>query len=344
MVVVALGVSALACFNPSDVGGIEVLLNKPGVSYNLNISDGFDNVIDLGNAYVYRSHLFNELVISVFTQSLVPGSDEQYLTVRVDSPLVSLVENETVCSLSKELTSIPQVDFDAMVADGWYVEFLGNVSDEGYKAYVEWREGTSALIRVYMHTAGGSLYIDLITYSGSADVMNRVTEFASKYFNPSIEVAPEDITCSVNEYPVLQPKYSEQVVKEALEYELRWLRHVGVINGLGDDDIDEIIEVASLGNAGWNSRIVYTGSGWMTYSDAVNSGLIPGGTLLRGAFGCGFSVDTESLPEEAPAMNHDGVTHSVTVTPTFNGYGTLAVAVAIALAVSLAVYLIIKRF
>jgi hypothetical protein len=43
-------------------------------------------------------------------------------------------------------------------------------------------------------------------------------------------------------------------------------------------------------------------------------------------------------------MNHDGVTHSVTVTPTFNGYGTLAVAVAIALAVSLAVYLIIKRF
>ena len=79
-----------ACFSPADLYAVEVLLNKPGVSYSL---DRLSGVLEVeyagGKAYAYRSHYDERLVVLLSEQELAGG---RYLGVRLQVP----VEEEVV--------------------------------------------------------------------------------------------------------------------------------------------------------------------------------------------------------------------------------------------------------
>ncbi|MCS7104372.1 MAG: hypothetical protein NZ954_02245 [Thermofilaceae archaeon] len=84
---VVAGSLALACFDPADVYAVEVLLNKPGVTYYLSKLKGVSKIEYMGGTgYAYRSRLDNRLVVVLSEQEL--ANNETYLALRIQAPVV----------------------------------------------------------------------------------------------------------------------------------------------------------------------------------------------------------------------------------------------------------------
>jgi hypothetical protein len=79
-----------ACFDPADAYAVEVVLNAPGIEYNLSALSGAA-LVDYagGTAYAYRSRYDNRLVVVVSEQELKPGGDSKHLAVRVQVPVAT---------------------------------------------------------------------------------------------------------------------------------------------------------------------------------------------------------------------------------------------------------------
>ncbi len=74
-----------ACYSPADPYAVEVVLNKPGVSYDLSRLRGAAEVEYAGaRAYAYRSHYDGRLVVLLSEQELLGG---RYLSVRLQVPV-----------------------------------------------------------------------------------------------------------------------------------------------------------------------------------------------------------------------------------------------------------------
>ncbi len=93
-----------ACYFPEDSVAIEVVLNKPGITYDLSILSRLGNVKVLNNDVVaYRSHLSKYVAILLIKEPITP-SGIKYLGIRVQ-PMFKVFKNGTIKSLvSKELT------------------------------------------------------------------------------------------------------------------------------------------------------------------------------------------------------------------------------------------------
>lgn len=102
-VVVALRLAG-ACFSPADNYAVEVVLNKPGVSYDLSRLSGASRVrYTGGDAYAYRSHYDERLIVLLHEQEVLGG---KYLGVRVQVP----VEAERVTIFECKLPIPPSCD------------------------------------------------------------------------------------------------------------------------------------------------------------------------------------------------------------------------------------------
>ncbi len=93
-----------ACYFPEDSVAIEVVLNKPGITYDLTILNKLGNVKVLSNDVIaYRSHLSKYVAVLLIKEPITP-SGIKYLGVRVQ-PMFKVFKNGTTKSLvSKELT------------------------------------------------------------------------------------------------------------------------------------------------------------------------------------------------------------------------------------------------
>ncbi len=92
------------CYDPSNASSIEVVLNKPGLDYDLAVLDGMDNVARTGGAYVYRSHYSGDIVVAVGLQPIVLGRDApRYLSVRVEAAGKGVGGEELRNALAQEL-------------------------------------------------------------------------------------------------------------------------------------------------------------------------------------------------------------------------------------------------
>ena len=94
------GALSLACYSPADAYAVEVVLNKPGVSYNLSKLAGVECVVAVSYfgsyaAYAYKSHYDDRLVVVVSKQGLKHANvqalgDEPVAVVSVKGLNVSL--------------------------------------------------------------------------------------------------------------------------------------------------------------------------------------------------------------------------------------------------------------
>jgi len=80
---------ALACFNPTDSFATEVLLNKPGISYDLSEISQSQDITKVTSDIIYRSHYDPEIAV-VLSQRSLYGSEAQYLSVRIQIPTKSV--------------------------------------------------------------------------------------------------------------------------------------------------------------------------------------------------------------------------------------------------------------
>ena len=88
---------------------------------------------------------------------------------------------------------------------------------------------------------------------------------------------------------------------DALKFELQWLRENGIIKGLSDEDIYEIVSKSRDGLLGWDKRLVYYNGTWTQYRNVVQ---YFNGTLLKEPIP--LPVINESiLPKEPPVPREE---------------------------------------
>lgn len=282
-------VSLNACFGgPSDLGAIEVVLNKPGITYNFSALTSLKGVAVVNEGVAaYRSHFSNKLIVMVFPDRVsISGNAPKYLVVRIQAPvkLVNATVREyaweaTLRNVSTDLGKLKEVAANL----GWVVKatehpsgtftaYLGR--DTGNCSITLWVEGKP-------ENGSASTYDLRVSMKGVGErdcMVNAVTTLLKRITGEPIEVNPKLIKEHTQQ--TVKVGVDESTLKAALAYELKWLESIGVIKGLSNEDITAILKAAKAGMAGWNSRIVHANNAWLPYNEALK--YIPGSALIRG--------------------------------------------------------------
>ncbi|MEM1690919.1 MAG: hypothetical protein QXG48_03980 [Thermofilaceae archaeon] len=89
---------AVACFSPADIYAVEVVLNKPGVEYDLSKLTGAREIeYANGVGYAYRSHSDPRLIVVLSEQRV--NDDAKHLAVRVQAPVAWREYKTLTCSI-----------------------------------------------------------------------------------------------------------------------------------------------------------------------------------------------------------------------------------------------------
>ena len=295
-VLLAVLTPASACMDPRSLYAVEVVLNKPGVKYNLTMLEqaAGDSVVKVDNStYVFKYTMYYyslwsweltskidflvELYEAKFCNGApyVPGFNDQgeaeyYLGIRVE---LITPPNTTVLSP------------------------LNPVTTQTIVTTIEVHPPLTTTMTVYSPPSPIVITNETTTEIGGA---STVTVSVTRTPPPTLAVT----TSSLSNTFVTTTPYNTQITesmrvspwdyKIALRGILSFLTNeTGVVVGLSLEDIDRIVQVAEPGKAGWNSRLIYSSlfGYWVPYNELINSGVIKG-TLFRGNT-CGFSISSD---------------------------------------------------
>lgn len=240
-----------ACFDPSDVYSIEVLLNKPGVLLNSTLLEGTPGVFKVDECYVYKS--VSNIVVIIYLEEVFNGA-----------PLVPGI-NE-----GEPIEIYPGIRLELM------------------------------------------------------------------------DVGLREDQAQINESMV---NYYSDLLKSTLLIELDRLRSAGILMGLSDNDLEEIVKSACMGCAGWNERLVYyiNDGTWRRYSELIISGAMRG-TLIR-SLGCRFELPEElkkALAVQQPPWPWTSSSPTSTPSRELNGVA-VAVSIVTGIAIAIAFYVLYVR-
>lgn len=99
LMVMVLIPATLACVSQADFYAVEVVLNKPGILYDLTKLENATEVYYEGQAYAYRSHYDDRLIVLISEQRLTPER-EKYLSIRLQAPLMLKEVTVHYCTLN----------------------------------------------------------------------------------------------------------------------------------------------------------------------------------------------------------------------------------------------------
>jgi len=336
---IAVGVNA--CFDPTDEASIEVVINKPGATYDLSRLEDLRNVVvvEEGKLYIYRSHIHKDVVVVLSLQKMSYSNNApHYLAVRVESPLAQINMTVINCGIDIVLESRSvNLRYVEKVAKelGWYVS-IEDLVNNSIRGYLEKAIG-NVTAKIYVFEVAEGIQLSVRTDGKSGEVVAEIDELLYRAFNLSKGViSSTGLGCFVipAKTSLLKPAVGDEVLKEALTYELRWLSKISVIKGLTEDDILSLASKAVPGLAGWNERLVYWRGSWYPYAELVSKGLIEGGYLIKGAGGCSWDYPLEKISEDPPELTEQ------LAKPLTDGAMLIGTAVAVALAVAIAVVLV----
>jgi len=264
-------VSAL-CINTADNYAVEVLLNKPDISYDLNVFDNAQNVIIKEHQYILKSNYNPHLALILEKVS----SPLQGLSIRLQIPVKSEEENLPYLKISSTgATGIINLTGEDNF-NGWKISCVSGsppaqcefdkgktsilssmISPNKYEVVIETREELGDCISCdgrCLILPGGSKCINrnlrddigsVLKYSG---LVSSVEEVFLSY----------KLISSGNAIIIdLSPESSTDIDwQEAIKQELRNLNRNSVIS-ITEQDIEEISKLSKKGSAGQNLRIVY---------------------------------------------------------------------------------------
>jgi hypothetical protein len=275
---------ALPCSWFEDDFATEVVLNRPGIYFNLEPIKRGKNVNHLKSkyalfegyegAFVYRSH-YDQRVAAIlegikaesglFARELIWG-----LSVRIQIPMKVLRWKRVRTYIALPLKwSEFKLDEEELQALGYRLFIRSRSENEinldivkddlrfhvtGYKT--EKRERLSILgsfpDRRY---EGVKETFEAMIHDLKLDplVLKRLEVHEDEFTSFDV-VKAVDIDETKFDFP------------EAMRVELEWLRENGIVRRLTDEDIEGICRIAVRGNAGWNDRVVYDGRRWIKHS------------------------------------------------------------------------------
>jgi hypothetical protein len=293
IVVLASLIPTSACIDPRSLYAVEVVLNKPGVKYNLTMLEQVagDSIVKVDNStYVFKYTIYHyslprweltskidflvELYEAKFCNNapFVPGVNDQgeveyYLGVRVE---LIAPPNTTVLSP------------------------LNPATTQTIVTTIEVHPPLTTTMTVYSPPSTIVRTNETTTEIGGASI---VTVSVIRTPPPTLAVTTSSLsntfvtTTPYNTQTTDSIKVSPWDYKMALRGVLSFLTsETGVVVGLSLEDIDRIVQAAEPGKAGWNSRLIYSSllGYWAPYDELINSGVVKG-ALLRGNT-CGFSI------------------------------------------------------
>ena len=145
---------AFACFSPADPYAVEVLLNKPGVSYDLSkLSQQSEVVQTPSGAYVYRSRYDERLIVALSEQGLElvgagQSSEGPVTTVGIAGESVNAGELEE---------RVREVVNDGL--SGWEVDKY--IFPDGIEGFAFTKVVGNSAVRVYVGAGSGEIRVGL---------------------------------------------------------------------------------------------------------------------------------------------------------------------------------------
>ncbi len=310
-----------ACVSPEDPYSVEVLLNKPGLSYDLSMLKSAENVVDVnpeligvsGEVVVYKSHYHEDLAAIMYESSIETA--EETISVRLTPKVHEVTEYryETKTQISKTEFE-PHQNFahlttpEELQIPGWTIKQSGGgcIGDECFYSYSAEYKKNDHWIEISFfppeRTKGG-IEIDIETNKElNEELKNEILNVISSMFylgKPDFQKITDALhEMEKEERKVPEPvfNFTDEEAKEALKTELEWLSNTGIVKGLTDEDIREIKNTTKVGYAGYNSRIFYEDGKWIPYSESENPQMVRVKAL------CSFSLKGIQIPTEDVVM------------------------------------------
>lgn len=133
--------------------------------------------------------------------------------------------------------------------------------------------------------------------------------------------------------------FKDEEAKEALRTELEWLSNTGIVEGLTDEDTQEIKNTAKIGYAGYNSRIFYEDGEWIPYSESKN----PEMTRVKAVAVCSFSLKGIPIPTEDVVIT-EANTNTIGSSEKVMILSVFGIVIAILVAIGVAVIWVVRRW
>ncbi len=309
LLILVFAFQATACFNPTDMFATEVVLNKPGASYDLELIRSAANVSFEEGAFVYRSH-FDKRVAAILEPIDESGPAEMLkgLSVKIQIPTRNVITTRVSTIVRFELENVVMgvADKDFLASLGYEVGVFGRdiapppvPGDDDIvpnTVSISLRKENVSL-NINHHQIDGQ---DRVEFSADIEEPAAFTDELKAEFKKILTSLALDETALDRVDPEVVKIDLEDLAeavdvdkdsfdfKSAMKTELDWLATSEIISGVDDRDIAETAEVAEAGCAGWNARIVYYKENWLPYNQTD-------GPMLFRDVDCG-GFNPENLP------------------------------------------------
>ena len=279
---------------------------------------------------IYRSHYNPDVAVILSEDQILikvngEWNEDRYLSVKIQIPTKDVHKSVPYIRIGlTEDVDAAALDIEACAGLGWDFEVSGSGS---------WttEDGERRTMKIYA-LRKGDIQIEVMpaerTSQEKTDVcvtVNNATSLSESakdeitdvlvaigFFEPTDVMDDTAIASNIREWDDLESAIDIAVDDfdfcAAMKTELGYLRDVGVVAGLNDTDVDEIVSASVRGTAGFNLRIVYEDSEWMPYRETGNPILMKladcgGFSITELPGGLASSVPTESTTH-APAPDH----------------------------------------
>jgi len=160
-----------ACFNPADPYAVEVVLNKPGITYDLKPLEKMKNIVKKSeNIYLYKSHYDDRLIVTISLQS--------FSHVNLENLPPKPVAIKSV-KTSVDLETLEDAVATAAKNYGWQIVYKTPIFRTGYMVVLEKQFGKyRALLYIIVN---GSDRVDIgLTVLGEQKLAFKQAEIIEK--------------------------------------------------------------------------------------------------------------------------------------------------------------------
>lgn len=272
------------CVTQTDNYAAEVVLNKPGIDYNLNSLNNAKGIIIKDNEYILQSVYNPSLAVILEKQSRLSCGKDSGLSVRLQSP-VKLVERN-LPYLGFILSTTGTLNVSENTGNGWKISCVqGNPIPQcnfvkgktkiaislASPNKCEIKIETNEELKNCFNCDGKCIFNQCITLQMKNDIEDLIKASVA---NPIKE--PFSSYTLISSGNITQTEISPEINLDidweaAMKQELTRLRQENIIQ-ITLSDIAEISKSASGGAAGQNNRILYcedknNNTQWVQYSE-----------------------------------------------------------------------------
>ena len=264
-----------SCYHPTGWFASEVLLDKPGVTYDISRIQSAANVSVVRSSILYRSHYDDRVAVILTPLELF---QEKGLDLRLQLPTRNVSTTTQSIIYSENVSAIRVADLELMGGKtvGWILNLdyrpdplggppvqVANITKDNLKLSIiplvnETMPGSYVGIEVSNTTALSkqdqadfAKIFDAIGYPQSFDTFIR-----GKQFNVVTTITYDLATA-------LEKNWGETEWGDAMKTEIKWLTKNHVVNGLEDKDLDTLSALAPYAWGEHNFKARWYNNGWI---------------------------------------------------------------------------------